>query len=228
MTFLKTRIGRATAGLIVLALVAVALWVYAAGWAPATAKYPIQGVDVSEAQGEIVWTTLAARGADFAYVRATSGAHDRDARFLDNWRGAAAAGLRRGVIHHWSFCDGGEAQADNFVTTVPRDGNALPAVLDLDFSPDCDARPDRAALIAQVKAFLVVAETHTGEPMLIKITKPVERAYQLSAAIPRPVWEVRTFFTPDYAVRPWRLWQASGIRRVDGVVGPLHWDAVAP
>jgi lysozyme len=228
VTFLRTRIGRASAGLVVLALVAVALWVYAIGWAPATAKYPIQGVDVSAAQGEIVWPTLAARGADFAYIRATAGAHGRDSRFLANWRGAAAAGLRRGVIHHWSFCDTGEAQADNFVTTVPRDRNALPAVLELDFTPDCDARPDRATLIARVKAFLVVAETHTGEPMLLKITKPVERAYQVSAAIPRPVWEVRSYFAPDYAARPWRLWQASDMRRVDGVPAPVNWDVVTP
>jgi lysozyme len=228
VTFLKTRIGRAIAGLIVLAFVAAALWVYATGWAPATAKYPIQGVDVSAGQGEIVWPTLAARGADFAYIRATAGAHGRDARFLSNWRGAAAAGLRRGVIHHWSFCDSGEAQADNFVTTVPRDRGALPAVLELAFSPDCDVRPDPATLIAQVKAFLVVAETHTGEAMLIKITKPVERAYQVSAAIPRPVWEVRPYFAPDYAVRPWRLWQASAIRRVDGVPQPVNWDVVTP
>jgi lysozyme len=228
LAFLGTWLGRIAAGLVLLALLAIALWVYATGWAPAASEYPIQGVDVSEAQGAITWPTLAARGADFAYLRATSGAHGRDQRFADNWQGAAAAGLRRGAIHAWSFCQDGVTQADNFVTTVPRDSGALPALLELDFTPDCDARPDRAMLIAQVKAFLVIAETHTGEPMLLKITKPVERAYQVSAAIPRTVWEVRNFFAPDYAVRPWRMWQASGVRRVDGVSGPIHWDVVTP
>lgn len=216
------------AGLALLMLLAVALWVYATGWAPSPGKYPIQGIDVSEAQGEIAWPTLAARGADFAYLRATTGAHGRDQRFADNWQAAAAAGLRRGAIHLWSFCQDGIAQADNFVTTVPRDRNALPALLELDFSADCDTRPDRTMLIAQLKAFLVIAETHTGEPMLIKITKPVERAYQVSAAIPRPVWEARNFLAPDYAVRPWRMWQASDMRRIDGVDGPVHWDVVTP
>lgn len=221
-------IGRIAAGLVLALLVAVAVWVYATGWAPAPRKYPIQGIDVSDAQGTIVWTTLAARGADFAYLRATSGAHGRDQRFADNWQDAAAAGLRRGAIHQWSFCQDGAAQADNFVTTVPRTPGVLPAVLDLSFSPGCDARPSRAQLIDQIKRFLVVAETHTGEPMLLKITKPVERAYQLSAAIPRPLWEVRRFFAPDYAARPWRIWQASDIRRVDGISGPIHWDVVTP
>ncbi|MGN6280003.1 MAG: GH25 family lysozyme [Sphingomonas sp.] len=228
MRWWSTLIGRIAAGLVLALLGAVARWVYATRWAPAPRKYPIQGVDVSDAQGAIVWPTLAARGADFAYLRATSGAHGRDQRFADNWQGAAAAGLRRGAVHQWSFCQDGAAQADNFVTTVPRTSGMLPAVLDLSFSPDCDAHPDRAVLIEQIKRFLVVAETHTGEPMLIKITKPVERAYQVSAAIPRPIWEARRFFSPDYAARPWRIWQASDIRRVDGVSGPIHWDVVTP
>jgi len=228
MAWWGTLIGRIAAGAILALLAAVALWIYAIGWAPAAAKYPIQGVDVSEAQGDIAWPTLAARGADFAYLRATIGAHGRDQRFAANWQAAAAAGLRRGAIHVWSFCQSGAAQADNFVTTVPRTAGALPAVLDLAFSPDCDARPGRATLIDQIKHFLVVAETHTGEPMLIKITKPVERAYRVSAAIPRPVWEVRRFFSPDYAARPWRIWQASDMRRVDGVQGPVDWNVVTP
>ena len=51
MAFLGTWLGRIAAGLLLLALLAIALWVYASGWAPAATKYPIQGVDVSEAQG---------------------------------------------------------------------------------------------------------------------------------------------------------------------------------
>jgi lysozyme len=221
-------IGRIVACTMLSLLVAIALWVYATGWAPSPRTYPVQGVDVSEAQGVIAWPTLAARGADFAYLRATAGAHRRDARFADNWQASDAAGLRRGAVHLWSFCEDGVEQADNFVTTVPRIAGALPAVLELAYSPDCDARPDRAALIEQVRRFLVIAETHSGEPMLLKIARPVERAYRVSAAIPRPLWEVRTFFSPDYAARPWRIWQASAIRRIDGVAGPLHWDVVTP
>jgi len=228
MAWWGTLIGRIAAALVLVLLGAIALWVYATGWAPAARKYPIQGVDVSAAQGEIVWPTLAARGVDFAYMRATAGANLRDDRFAANWQASAAAGLRRGAIHRWSFCQNGVAQADNFVTTVPRTAGALPAVLDLSFSPDCDARPARDALIDQIRHFLVIAETHTGEPMLIKITKPVERAYRVSEALPRPVWEVRNFLAPDYAAKPWRIWQASDMRRVDGVSGPVHWDVVTP
>lgn len=228
MAWWGTLIGRVVAAWVLAVLIAVAAWVYATGWAPSTRRYPLQGVDLSDAQGDVAWPTLAARGADFAYLRATSGAHGRDTRFAANWPAAAAAGLRRGAMHRWSFCQDGTAQADNFVTTVPRTRDALPAVLDIDFSVDCDARPDRAAVIDQIKRFLVIAETHTGEPMLIKITRPVERAYALSSALPRPIWEVRNFRAPDYAARPWRMWQASDVRRVEGVAGPIHWDVVTP
>lgn len=171
---------------------------------------------------------LHARGATFAYLRATDGAGRRDSAFEHNWAAVAAAGMPRGAIHLWSFCQDGVAQADNFVTVVPRDPDALPAVLELSFSPDCDARPDRATLIAQLKRFLTVAETHTGKPMLLKITRPVARAYHVGAAIPRPLWESANFLAPDYAARPWRLWQASNLRRVDGVQGAIDWDVVAP
>ncbi|MGN6374562.1 MAG: GH25 family lysozyme [Sphingomonas sp.] len=228
MQWLGTRLGRLAAGMVLVALCAAAAWVYATGWRPPTEHYPIQGVDASQAQGDVDWATVAARGADFAYIRATVGAGGRDSGFERNWAGVAAAGLRRGAVHVWSFCADGATQGNNFVTVVPRVRDALPAVLELRFTAGCDARPDRAALIRQVQRFLTIAETHTGEPMLLKITWPVARAYNLSAAIPRPVWEARNFMAPDYAARPWRIWQATDIRRVDGITGPVNWDVVAP
>ncbi|TPG17570.1 glycosyl hydrolase [Sphingomonas koreensis] len=225
---LASRLGKIGAGAIALVVIAAALFVYAIGWRPPTGKYAIQGVDVSEAQGDIDWNVLNARGTDFAYLRATFGAAGRDSRFADYWPAAGAADIRRGAVHIWSFCDDPVKQADNFLTTVPRTDDALPALLAIGFSPDCAARPPRAAVIAGLRRFLSMAETHTGEPMLLKISKPAERAYQISAAIPRPVWEMRNFIAPDYAARPWRVWQASDIRRVDGVAGPINWDVVAP
>jgi lysozyme len=50
----------------------------------------------------------------------------------------------------------------------------------------------------------------------------------VTAAIPRPVWAVQDFFPPDYAARPWRMWQANDMRRIDGVDGAVNWDVVAP
>ncbi len=227
MRVLKSRVGVAGMVLIVLAIGTAALWTKAIHWCPNPATYPIQGLHVSAAQGEIAWNIVAARDADFAYIRATDGAV-RDPRFAVNWRGAAAAGLRRGAIHRWSFCTPARAQANAFVTTVPRSADALPAVLDLDFSEECAARPDRAAAIAALETFLRIAETHTGEPMLLKLSRAVAKAYHPARAFARPIWSARNFVAPDYTARPWRVWQASDIRRVEGVNGPVAWDVVAP
>ena len=212
---------------VVLAIGAMFVWAKAIHWHPSREKYPIQGIDVSAGQGPIAWNMVAARNADFAYIRATDGAL-RDPRFAENWKGAAEAGLRRGAIHRWSFCTPAREQANAFVTTVPRSPDALPAVLELAFSDECANRPDAPEAIAAIADFLRIAETHTGEPMLLKISKPVAETYHPARSFARPLWNARTFFAPDYAARPWRVWQASDFRRIDGIDGPVAWDVVAP
>jgi lysozyme len=221
-------IGRAIAVAVVLALCAVAAWAFATSWRPAIDVYPLQGVDVSAAQGEVDWQTVRSSGADFVYLRATEGADIRDARFASHWRQVYDAGMRRGAIHLFSFCRTALDQANNFVVTVPRTADALPAAVDLDFDEKCDSHPDRAVLIDELTRFLKVTETHTGKPMLIRVSEAVEREYGLSSALTRPVWTAANFFPPEYTARPWRMWRASDIRRIDGVEGPINWNVVAP
>lgn len=222
------RIGWLGALGIVLGLSAVVGWTFAISWRPSRHDYVFQGVDVAEAQGAVDWPTVRAGGADFAYLRATIGADRRDARFADNWAGVYAAGLRRGAIHVWSFCRLAADQANNFNTVVPADSDALPAALEIDFADDCPSRPERAVVIGELRRFLTMVEAHTATPMLLKVSRRVEAAYRLSAALPRSLWSSADFFPPDYATRPWRMWQASDMRRIDGVEGPVHWDVAAP
>ncbi|MFV0625053.1 glycoside hydrolase family 25 protein [Sphingomonas sp. ac-8] len=209
-------------------LAGAAAWNYAVGWHPSTGEYPIQGIDVSQETGPVDWLTARARGVDFAYVRAIRDGTRRDRRFQSNWAALGEAGMRRGVLHQFSLCRPAESQADAFVTFVPRAIDALPAVLELDLDAGCAARPDRAAVLAAIRSFLAVVEHHTGSPMLLKISEPFEQAYPVSGAIARPLWASQDFFAPLYLARPWRMWQASTIRRIDGVDRPVHWDVVAP
>src|SRR6202043_2855094 len=65
-----------------------------------------QGIDVSEFQGSINWTTVASHGISFAYIRAgegtlSSGNFYKDKNFQTNWNGAAAAGITPGA--YWFF-----------------------------------------------------------------------------------------------------------------------------
>ena len=210
------------------ALAGVFAWNAATHWHPSIKTYPLQGIDLDEAPGPIEWGSVRANGADFAYLVATAGADRRDPGFEANWSALPDAGLRRGAVHLYSLCQPAIAQANAFNAFVPRDDDPLPVAIDLSFRDDCAARPERRTLIAELHTLIAAIETHTGKPVLLRITRPVEAAYQLSAAIDRPVWAIAPAVSPTYAARPWRMWRASSIRRLDGIDGPVNWDVVAP
>jgi lysozyme len=223
------RRGRILGGVaLAFALVALLGWMSAIRWRPAPEHFPMQGVDVGEAQGAADWFAVHAAGAQFAYVRATLGAERRDSRFAINWSGAYEAGLRRGALHVYSLCRLASDQARLFVTSVPRSDDALPPAVELAFQPGCDARPDRAVLLGELRQFLSAIETHSGKPALLKLSRGFEREYRISQAFRRNLWAVQPFFPPDHFARGWTLWQASSFRRIDGVEGLVNWDVVAP
>lgn len=219
---------RAAAVAIVIVLLAITAGAFALRWRPAATSYPYQGVDVAEDNGPIDWWTVRAAGADFAYVRATYGATGRDARFAVNWADVYVTGMRRGALHVYSLCNLAVDQANNFNTTVPRDRDALPAAVIVDFVPGCESRPAPNVVVDELRRFMTMVEEHTRKPVLMKLSRRFDAAYGISTAIPRPVWAVQNFFPPDYAARPWRMWQANDMRRVDGISGAVNWDVVAP
>ena len=210
-----------------LALAGVAAWRVAVRWHPSVADYPSQGVDVSEATGAIEWPVLKGAGADFGYAVATVGATARDRAFQSHWAAMAAAGVRRGAIHVFSFCQPAAAQADAFNTVVPHDDTALPAAIAFAFDDGCAERPERAALIDGLTDMLRRIESHTGKPVLLQVSRGVERDYRLTEAFHRSLWVTRNFVAPSYGARAWRMWRASDLRHVDGVEGPVNWDVAA-
>lgn len=221
-------IKRTLFALFALALLALLLSFSATRWAPARSTYPLQGIDVSAAQGEIDWHKTRADGADFAYLKASEGADIRDARFADNWERAREAGLRRGASHSFTLCRLARDQATNFIATVPREPNMLPAVLSLAFDDSCTARPDRKIVLSEIALFIEMVEAHTGKAMLLYLTRDFENAYQVSSAVDRSLWLQRAFFAPDYGSHPWVIWQASNRKRVDGIIGPINWNVLQP
>ena len=126
------------------------IWGGITGWTPSRKDYPVQGLYVSAADGDLAWPTLATMGADFAYVRASAGGRLRDPRFAANIKGARAAGMRYGAVHEFSLCASEESQAQQFITTVPRDPDMLPPVVSLELSEACKTRPDRAMLLGEL------------------------------------------------------------------------------
>ncbi|WP_188054802.1 GH25 family lysozyme [Sphingosinithalassobacter sp. CS137] len=211
-----------------LALIALVAALAAVTWRPPFAQYPVQGIDVRESHGRIDWFTLRAHGVRFAYARATLGAERRDTRFAEYWRGMYEAGIPRGAIHVFSMCRLAADQVRNFVTTVRPTPEQLPPAVELDFQPDCPARPDRAVLVNEVRILLAGVEGHLGRRAILKIPHDFERAYRVSEAVRRPLWAIQPLAPPNYLARPWTLWQTSSFRRIDGMHEPVNWNVLAP
>ena len=85
----------------------------------------------------------------------------------------------------------------------------------------------RAVLIGELSRFLAIVESHTGHPVLLRISPAIERRYRLSAAMGGTLWATGNLFPPTYFTRPWRLWRASDMRRVEGADRAVGWDVVA-
>ncbi len=211
---------------VVLAIAALVAWRWSLGWHPEVTRFPVQGLTVAATDGPVDWPMVRARGADFAFVTASSGTA-RDPVFEANWNGAHAAGLRHGALHAFSLCEPTADQVTAYLTTVPRAADALPAALALDFTPGCDTRPTRAQVLTAIRGFLAPAEYHDGRAMMLRISPAFEAEYRVSDAIVRPLWATRHFFEPGYLARPWRLWQANPTRRIEGVADSVAWSVAA-
>jgi lysozyme len=214
--------------LVLALLAALGAWLYARGWAPNRADYAVQGLSVDANTGPVDWGTVAAQGADFAYIRAAHGADERDPSFADNWARARAAGLRYGAALDFSLCRTATQQATRFMTTVPRDNAALPPVIRLDFDPACRVRPGRDTVLSELNTLVNLIESHAGKPVLLNIAPDFDARYDIGSGINRTLWLDGNFFPPDYATRPWVMWTASDMRHIDGVNGPVRWNVVAP
>lgn len=210
------------------AIMAAGAWILAARWAPDRTAYPTQGIDVSHHQGAIDWQSVRAAGVDFAYIKASEGADFRDPRFSDNWVSARAAGVGRGAYHFFTLCAPGADQAGNFIALVPREADALPAAVDLEFGGNCAKRPDRKLLLAEIETFIRMVEAHSERPVMLYVTREFDEHYRVSEAIDRPLWLRSLFREPTYGDHPWVMWQASNRRSIDGVSKPVDWNVVRP
>ncbi|MGW2640136.1 GH25 family lysozyme [Streptomyces sp. NPDC001348] len=105
-----------------------------------TADNAVRGLDVSGYQENVDWSSVAADGASFAYVKATEGTSYVSSQFNQQYDGSAAAGLIRGA-YHFARPDksSGSAQADYFIDhggAWRPDGKTLPGVVDVEPSPN--------------------------------------------------------------------------------------------
>jgi len=188
-------------------------------------SYPVHGVDVSRWQGNIDWARLKTQGANFAYIKATDGGDHLDPMFKTNWRGAAAAGLKRGAYHFFYWCRGGAEQAAWFIRNVPRDPDALPPVIDVEWNhlSNCRKRPSPERVREKMQVFMDKLEAHYGKRPVI-YTAPDFYKDNLRGAFPNhPFWLRAVAQHPSkvYPGRKWVFWQYSGSGLSQGVSGKI-------
>lgn len=208
-------------------------WWHLRHWTPDREAFPDQGVEIgardAESDEAVDWTALKAIGADFAYLDASASAFARDPAFAKNLESARAAKLQVGAVHRYDPCQPAGPQAANFVTVVPRDAKLLPPAIELDQTADeCPVRVSDQAVESELMTFINQIETHTGKPVLLKVTRRFEKRYRIATQIDRNLWLVRDRLEPDYAGRPWTLWTANGALANEAEEEPVRWVVLQP
>jgi len=117
------------------------------------------GLDVSSWQGNVNWSSVAGKGAKFAYVKATEGTYYTNPYFSQQYTGAYKAGIVHGAYHFATpDTSSGKSQADYFVAHGggwSKDGKTFPGMLDLEWNPygaDCYGK-SKSAMTAWILAF---------------------------------------------------------------------------
>ena len=198
---------------------------------PRPTDYPIHGIDVSKFQGDIDWNAVANSGVKFAWIKATEGGDNADARFQANWTGAKAAGVPRGAYHFVYWCRPPMEEMANFEQNAPVEDDALPPVLDVEATPTsktCHRHLTQEDAIAEMKVMLDEMERHYGKRPIIYTTVDFYQAILADGAfMDYPIWVRSTKYQPSvkYGPRPWHFWQYQSDGSIAGIQVHVDRDA---
>ncbi|WP_157015916.1 glycoside hydrolase family 25 protein [Mesorhizobium xinjiangense] len=186
--------------------------------------HPVHGTDVAKYQEYVDWQKVRTNGISFAFIKATEGGDIVDDYFERNWKAARQAGIARGAYHFFYFCRPAIEQARWFIRNVPRDPNALPPVLDMEwnpFSPTCTKRPPAAKVQSEMRIFLEALERHYGKKPIIYTSIDFFDDNRLENFKGYPYWLRSVAGHPDekYGNHPFVFWQYTGTGVIPGIDG---------
>lgn len=193
----------------------------------------VEGIDISSNQGEVDWTAVKAAGKTFAFVRATLGGHQPDAKFSVNWPCMKDAGIIRAAYHFFWPATPWRVQADSFLETLgPLSPGDLPPALDLE-EAIAKSDPRRHDIwqdipanqrLSMVQNWLDTVEDATGLRPIIytrqNFIEPLLGA-DLGALSTYPLW-IAHYGVSEPRIPPawtsWTFWQYSD----QGTAGGVH------
>ena len=197
---------------------------------PKPRDYPIHGIDVSKFQGDIDWSQVAGSGVKFAWIKATEGGDNADARFQANWTAAKEAGVPHGAYHFVYWCRPPMEEMANFEQNAPADPDALPPVLDVEATPTsktCHRHLTQEGAIADMRVMLEEMERHYGKRPIIYTTVDFYEAILSDGAFSDyPIWVRSTKYHPavKYGSRAWQFWQYQSDGQTPGINGNVDRD----
>ncbi|MEH1012410.1 GH25 family lysozyme [Micromonospora sp. CPCC 206060] len=205
--------------------------------AEAPPGYSVTGIDISNHQGTVDWTAIAAAGTDFAYAKATEGLNYTDPYYAGN-----LAGANRHRVHFGGYAygrpDQGDprGQADKLVEVggYTRTGHGLPPMLDIEWpwfgGNDCYGLTP-TQMVTWISEFVDQVRVRTGRLAMIYTNEywwnPCTAGSTKFAAHP--------LFVARYGASPgtlpagwssWTIWQYTSSGSVPGVDGPVDQDVL--
>ena len=136
----------------------------------------VEGIDVSEFQGNIDWNAVHASGRQFAITRLGDGTY-HDPTFARNWAGIRAAGMIRGAYLFWRPSSDPNAMADAIRTNVGHLGAGdLPFTIDVECMCPASARTcavsgpgciGTAAAVANLRTLVARVTADTGKAPMV-------------------------------------------------------------
>lgn len=185
------------------------------------------GIDVSHHNGTLDWKKIRAAGVMFAFIKATEGITFKDKRFLENVKGAQAAGILVGAYHYFKPAFSGLAQADHFLSVTSAVKLDLPGVFDWEDKSNTPA----AFQIAKAKDWLNVVELKTKKLPIIYTGPYFFRDIIGSPAFAKkyPLWIAHYGTTTPKIPAPWGnclLHQYTETGKLTGVSGQFDLNVL--
>lgn len=197
---------------------------------PTAADFKIHGIDVSKYQGDIDWNAVRNAGVKFVWIKATEGGDYLDEKFAQNWTMAKAVGIPHGAYHFMYWCRPAQEQAQWFIEHVPKDPDALPPVLDVEWNPTSKTCPKRVpsdVARAEMKIILDAMERAYGKKPVIYTSVDFYHDVLKGEMAGYPMWvrSVKYYPAVKYGPRRWHFWQHTARARVPGISGNVDENA---
>lgn len=181
--------------------------------------YPICGIDVSNHNGDIDFSRVAADTITFVIIKASEGVNYTDPRFLENYHNARKAGLIVGAYHFFRKAKDGKAQADNFMRTVRGKKMDMPYIIDVEDWGD-DLFVQESDAIAHLNDMVTRLQQY-GVKVMIYTNKDGYKKYIKHDFSHLHLW-LCTFTQPDRLGNyKWRIQQYSHWGTVEGIEGDV-------